>query len=234
MSSRKFRIGIATINFAGYCTAIGFAWYLDPRLPSHVDGPRSHPYALYWLVVSLAVSLSTYFLLSPRVCGASGWRKLAASFLPLLLGGAIASLFGFPPEHPHVGILISTCSFCAISVSTVWLRIVADEVTFINDGGVPYDARLERLKATVTTWQLIAVYSAITIPAIVAAWLTLLHTFASYFVTDKQDQFTLERGEILQVLLIASFVILGPLQESFRNVFKSLKHFSKIKRDIRT
>lgn len=239
MHSRKFRIRIAIINFVGYCTAILFAWYLDPRLPSHEGGPRSHPYTWCWLMVAPLVPLTTYFLLSRRLCDASNrWQftalcwKFTASWLPLFLLGACASLFGFPPEQPHVGILISTSSFCAISFLTFLLRLLVGDFMFVNKAGVPYVARLEQLKATISTWQLIAVYGAASYLVFVTSWVGLLHAGVSDFVASKRDQFTLEGAEIVQIIIITFFVFLGPLQETFRNTFESMKRFSDIQEDI--
>jgi len=139
MLPRTFRFWIAIINSVGYCTAIYFAWHLDPLLPSHVDGPRSHPHALWWLVVALFVFPATYFLLSPRLYRASNrWKftascwKFTASWLPLFMFGACASFVGFPPEQPHIGVLISTGSFCAISFFTVLLRLLVGDFRFVN------------------------------------------------------------------------------------------------------
>lgn len=182
-------------------------------------------------MVSPLVPLATYFLLSPRMCRASNRWKLTASWLPLFLFGACAAFFGFPPEQPHIGILISTGSFCAISFLTVWLRLLVGDFKFVNKAEVPYVARLEHLKATISTWQMIAVYSAASYIVFVTSWVGLLHAGVSNFVESKKDQSTLEGGEILQVLVITFFVILGPLQETFRNTFDSLEKFSEIRED---
>jgi len=144
------------------------------------------------------------------------------------LFGLCAS-FSFPPERPHVGILVTTLTFCYISLLTVWFRVSLGDFVFVNATEVPYDARLEHLKAIVTTWQMVAVYGAAGYLVFVMSWAGVLYVAVSLTVTSEADKFTLGQGELLQMLIITICVIAGPLAEAFKNVLASVAHLSEIR-----
>jgi len=228
MQPPKFRIKIAVFNFVGYCTAVGLATVIDPLLKSHVHYPdRNYPHAWIWLLISPLVPLLTYCLLSLRPHHAPKAMMLAGSSLPLVLAGVFAC-FGFPPERPHVGILISTVSFSGISFLTVWLRLRADGCVFLNNAGAPYASRLERLKATTTMWQMIAVYGAGGYLVFTMSWAYTLYVAVNITVKDDLDRFRLAQGEVIQILIITTCVVLGPLLEAFDNAFEYATKLSEV------
>jgi hypothetical protein len=230
MQPRSFRIKIALFNLIGYCTAVASAYLLDGNLPTHIKyGAREYPHISIWFMISPVVFLTSYLILSLwQGHAARRGITLVGSSLPLLLFGLCASL-SFPPERPHVGILISNLSFCAISLLTVWLRISLGDFAFVNATEVPYDARLEHLKATVTTWQMVAVYGAAGYLVFVMSWAGVLYVAVSLTVKSEADRFTLGQGELVQILIITICVIAGPLVEAFRNVLAAVAHLSEIR-----
>jgi len=93
----------------------------------------------------------------------------------------------------------------------VWFRVSLGDFVFVNATEVPYDARLEHLKAIVTTWQMVAVYGAAGYLVFVMSWAGVLYVAVSLTVTSEADKFTLGQGELLQMLIITICVIAGPI-----------------------
>lgn len=230
MVDRRFSIRIALFNFIGYSIGTVTAWILDPRLESHVlYGRRYYPYAWRWVSLSLLVFLSTYFLLR-RLKGKS--FVLIGSFASLVIFGVSAS-FGFPPERPHMGIFGTTFGFAVLSFLTTWLHLSLD-FNYVNKTTVPYEARLERLKATISTWQMIAVYGAAGYMAFAISWAYVVSVIVSLTVKSDQDKFMLGQAGIIQILAISICVIRGPLSEAFNNMFAAIEHLSKMRRENHT
>lgn len=231
MADRRFSIRIALFNSIGYCIGTVTAWVVDHRLESHVIYDRRYyPYAWLWVSLSLLVFLSTYLLLRHLK------RKhlvLIGSFAPLVIFGVSASL-GFPPERPHFGIFGSTFGFALLSFLTTWLHLSLGQFNYANEMTVPYEARLERVKATISTWQMIAIYGAVGYMAFVISWAYVVSVIVSLTVRCDQDRFILGQAGIIQILVISICVIRGPLFEAFNNMFAAVKQLSKMRREDHT
>jgi hypothetical protein len=229
MVDRRFSIRIALFNFLGYCSGTMTAWILDSRLQSHVlYGRRYYPYAWFWVSLSPLVFLGTYILLR-RLSLKSKLLVLIGSFAPLVIFGVPASL-GFPPERPHMGIFSSTFGFALLSFLTTWLHLSID-FDYVNKMKVPYEARLERLKASISMWQGIAIYGAAGYMAFAISWAYVVSVIVSLTVKSDQDRFMLGQAGIIQILVISICVIRGPLSEAFNNTSAAVKQLSEMRRE---
>jgi hypothetical protein len=148
---------VASFNALGILIPILIALYLDPKLPSHVLYPhRSYPVGLYYYLL-LAVPVA----LAAAVSLAKGLRSpfsLLWSCVFLVVAGVFAA-WRFPPETPHWGIIEGTFSYALLSFLTVYFARLRDDHRYLNHLALPYPGRLERLKATVSTFQLLTVYA---------------------------------------------------------------------------
>jgi hypothetical protein len=222
MKDRWFRQKIAFFNAIGSYSGILTAYILDHRLTTHVrfPQPRYYPNAWIWLLLSALVPLSTFFLLG-RLRGKVA--LLLGSFLPLALFG-VATSFSFPPERPHVGILGSTFGFAVLSFLTTLVRV---SLVDYSPKGIAPEVRLECIKATVSMWQMIAVYSAAGYLAFAISWAYVVSVIAGMTANSPQDRFELGEAGIFQIIAISICVILGPVYEAFRNAFTAVAQLSK-------
>jgi hypothetical protein len=105
--------------------------------------------------------------------------------------------------------------------------MVAD-FSFVADLTIPFESRLERVKAIVTYWQMIAVYGAAGYLAFVVTWV-----YAMWFTTDKrvsspEDRYTLGQAQVTFALVLSVCVLVGPLAEAFSNSHTAMEEISKV------
>lgn len=214
MADYSFCTRIALFSFICYLAGTLTAYVLDPRLKTHVRYPhRTYKYGWIWILLSPVLPFSTYFLLRHLE---SSWAILIGSWALLLVFGGAASL-GFPPERPHVGIFGYTFGGMLLSFLTAALHVNRGLLDFTQNTGVPFEARLESVKATVLTWQMILVYGFVGYLAFVISWVYVLSVIADLTVNSKRDKFALGRAAIFQICAVSICVIFGPLFEAYSN-----------------
>jgi hypothetical protein len=225
-NSRLFRCRIGLISFVGYATGVCGVSVIDPILTSHVlFGSRHYPYAWVWWLLSPLTFIAPYVLLRRYRAKHS---TAIISVAPLAILGVIASFF-FPPERPHAGILFSALGFALIAFLTAWLSFSPGDYRFLVDCTIPFPCRLERVKASVSWWQSIAVYSTMGYMAFAISWAYVLLVSVPQIVDKPADRFFLQKALILEVFITSFCVLLGPLWELFSIATVALSQITKIK-----
>lgn len=218
---------VSLFNTVALAISIGMPWFLDPLLTSHVQyKSRHYPKAPWLLALCPVVFACTYFSLSETEAHT---RNAIFSFLFLaLIGGAAAFLF--PPERPHMGVLTNTFVYSLLSFLTVWLRHSRDPLLYLVDSSLDFDGRLERLKATISTWQLITVYAAAGYLAFVIFLVSVLWSVSQLMLTKPSERFLFGNVCLIGVCCYSVFVIIGPLHEAFDMVLRATEQLSAIRR----
>jgi hypothetical protein len=201
--------------------------YLDPKLRTHVlYGARTYPHGWIWWLFTPAAFVLPYLAL--RFFSSKGALSVG-SIAPLLILAAIAA-FSFPPERPHMGIVVCSFGFALVILATVACRLSGSDFAYIADATIPFESRLERVKATAAFWQMISVYAAAGYLAFVVAW-----QYAMWFITEKmvdsaQDKFTLGQNQTAVTVAVTLCVVIGPLLEAFSNAFGAIVQLSNVKK----
>lgn len=219
---------VATFSLIGYCSMIALPLYVDPKLYSHVAyGARDRPSNSWrwWLGGPIVFLLP---LLMLRWFTSEG-ALLACSTAPLVVAVVIAA-FSFPPERPHAGIVGTGFGFAVIILLTVVGRFTANDFSFVNQTGVPFEARLERLKAVVVLWQTISIYAGAGYLAFLVTWLYVNWVGAEKTVSGAKDRFVLGNWMATIMVMATACVLFGPLFEFFRNTFEATAQFSKLRK----
>lgn len=221
-------IRVAAFSLIGYFTVVAGPVLLDPRLPTHIGYPnRSYPAHgwIWWLFAPLAFVLPYINL---RIFTSK--ELLLVSSISPLLALAIAASLSFPPERPHMGTLLCGFGFALIILITIAFRINADDFGYIADATIPFESRLEQVKATAAFWQMIAVYAGAAYLAFAVSWI-----YAMWFTTEKivrssEDKFTFGQAQVALAGIVTICVVLGPLFEAFRNAFGAIAQISNVKK----
>ncbi|HVS82681.1 MAG TPA: hypothetical protein VHE60_13200 [Pyrinomonadaceae bacterium] len=228
MLDRFLCIRVAAFSLIGYCTAIAGPMLLDPKLPTHIGyGPRSYPPHgwIWWLFTPLAFLLP---YISLRIF-TSNEALLVSSIAPLLILAAAAS-FSFPPERPHMGVLLCGLGFAVIILITVAIRIKASDFAYIADTTVPFESRLEHVKATAAFWQMISVYAGAAYLAFGVSWIYAMWFTTEKMVSSAEDKFTLGQAQVALAVAVTICVVVGPLLEAFLNAFGAIAQLSNVKK----
>src|SRR5258708_2491016 len=221
-------IRVAAFSLIGYFTVIAGPLLLDPRLPTHIGYPnRGYPAHawIWWSIAPLAFVLPYINLKSFT----SKELLLVGSIAPLLLLAIVASL-NFPPERPHMGTLLCGFGFALIIVITVAFRIKANDFAYIADVTIPFELRLEQLKATAAFWQMISVYAGAAYLAFAISWIYAMWFTTEKIVSSSQDKFTFGQAQVALAGIVSICVILGPLLEAFQNAFRAVAQISNVKK----
>lgn len=222
---RPLSLKLSFFNGIGLLVAVLSPTIIDPLLTTHVlYGRRCYPHA-GWLMLLSILSFSTYFLLDRTRCST---RNLLVSFLSIVIPGLAAS-FAFPPERPHMAVLSVVFAVGLLSFLTVFLRQNRDEHIYLHNPSLVFEGKLERLKATVAVWQLIAIYGAAGYLAFVIFWISVSWTISQAVVTDKREQLLFGSFFGVEICIFSIAVLVGPLNEAFRMTFDSTKKLSAIK-----
>jgi len=231
-SDRRLAIKISLFNVIGLLLAVAGPVVIDPQLATHVYGAeharlRPHGAAIATLLCAV-LFVSTYVGLKRTRAVAT---SLLSSFIFLLLAGVAAS-FAFPPERPHMGVLMVTLSYALLSFLTVYFRQSREDYRYVQDLTLSFEGRLERLKATIATWQLILVYGAAGYLAFAVYLITVLWNVGPIMLADKNDIFWWGNINVLSIGLYSALVVIGPLNEAFQMVFRSIEQLSNVQRDL--
>ena len=227
MLDRFFYIRVAAISLVGYFTVVAGPLLLDPKLPTHIGYPnRSYPpYGwIWWLFTPVALLLPFIGL---RVFTSKEWI-LIISVAPLLLLSIAASL-SFPPERPHFGTLLCGFGFSLIILITVVFRVYGNDFANISDPTIPFESRLEHVKASAAYWQMISVYAGAAYLAFAVSWIYAMWFTTEKIVSSSEDKYTFGQAQVALAVLVTICVVFGPLFEAFRNAFKATAQISHVK-----
>ena len=228
MVDRALRLKVAFFNAVGLLVAIGSPAVFDPLLTTHVQfGARHYPYVGWLLLLCPVAFVGTYFSLTKR----APIRNPLVSILWVAIPG-IGAAFAFPPERPHFGVLTWTFGYCLLSFLTVFFRQSRDGYLYLEDPDVPFDSKLERLKATISTWQQLTIYSLAGYLAFVIFQISIIWTISQVIVTAQNEKFLF--GELcgMQIAIFSVFVIMGPLNEAFQMTLCSTRKLSTLRKTL--
>ena len=227
MLDRFLCIRVATFSLIGYCSAIAGPTFVDPKLRSQVlYGARSYPHGWIWWLFAPVAFVLPYIALR-FFESKEAW--LVSSITPLIILGAAAA-FSFPPERPHMGILVCTFGFALIILVTVACSVSASDFAYAADTAIPFESRLERVKATASFWQMISVYGAAGYLAFAVAWLYALWFMTEKFVGSAEDRFRLGQSQVAVAVAVSICVVVGPILEAFSNAFEAMLQLSTVKK----
>lgn len=227
---------IGAFNAVGFVLAIASPMIVDPRLTTHVQFPNRTYSKWIWLLTIISVPV---FFITRRLLrkGEVTRRNYFRAFLPIFIPGMVIAVFAFKPERPHLGAMLLTVAYGSLSVVTVGCRQTREDVdSYINDSRFEFRSRFERLKATVSSWQLISVYGMASYIGFVAVALSVLWTIAGYMVRCDVDivrceseKFFLGESFIAQMTVYSICVATGPLHECFEMMSQSTRRLSELK-----
>ena len=226
--TRSFCLKIAAFNALGSIVALVIPMIVDPLLTTNVlYGRRTYSDAHWWcLVFSPAVFALTYASMTRT---SSFNDRLLVSWFPAAVLGLIESLL-FPPERPHSFMVLMMFAFGLISWITTWIRFREDKLSYIEDLSIPFEARLESLKATATTWQQFSIYGSAGYLAFVIFWASVDWQIATLIVTSPKERFIVGQSNLLVLVVISLCVILGPVKEALSKAFHYNSKLSTIRR----
>jgi hypothetical protein len=225
---RSLAAKVGIFNALGLIITIASPMIVDPRLTTHVQYGARHYSRWLWsfTVLSAPVFLATRSVLADRKVSSGNYLRAC---LPLLVPGGLIAIFAFRPETPHLGASLLAVAYATVSIFTVACRQSREGYRYLADPTLEFAGRLERLKATVTTWQQISVYGMAAYMGFVAVALTVLWTITGYMVQLEKERFFLGESFIVQIVIYSVCVVSGPLHECFKMVFESVRQLSGLK-----
>ena len=221
-------IRVAAFSLIGYFTVVAGPVLLDPKLPTHIGYPnRAYPPHswIWWLLAPIAVVLPYIGLQVFK----SKEALFVSSMAPLLIL-AIAASLSFPPERPHFGTLLCGFGFSLIILITVAFRVNANDFAYIADATIPFESRLEQVKATAALWQSITVYAGAAYLAFAVSWIYAMWFTTEKIVSSPEDKYTFGQACVAVAVLVTICVVFGPLLEAFRNAFVAIAQISNVKK----
>lgn len=229
MLDNFFYIRIAVFSALGLCCALAGPMLLDPKLETHVRyGAREYHWnctSLVWLLFVVLAFCIPYFVL-PHF--ETAVYKYVISVAPILLFGVIAA-FIFPPERPHMGVVVSCLGFALIILVTVGIRLSANDFSNLS-AETPFESRLEAVKAAIAFWQMIAVYASAGYLAFSVTWLYAMWFTTEKMVSSAEDRFILGQAQVGVAVAVTVCVVIGPLLEAFSNAFKAMDYLLSVKK----
>lgn len=218
---------IASISIIGYWCVVNGPLYIDPKLTTHTRFKKreSHKIWIWW-------SASPLMFLVPFV--ALPWSSSIATISLFSLGPlltiSILSIFMFAPERPHMGAVIAAFGFNLIILITLFFRLNSPDIGYVTNIDIPFDLRLEYVKAVVVLWQTVAIYSSVAYLAFAISWLYAIWYMAEKMVKDDGQRFILGQWMAAVAGVASLCVIFGPLEEGFHNTFYAIDLLTKIPR----
>lgn len=215
----RLALKVATFDAIGMANAIVVPMIVDPLLKTQVQyGARVYPVGRWWLLLLCPVLFAiTYACLrtfrSSFAISMSAWVFLMAT-------GLIVAFVGFRPETPHMWVVESTFAYSALAFCAVMPRLASGQQSYLADQSLPLTLRVERLRATITFWQLIAIGG--TLAYLVFAYIDLstvwntIHTL----VPNAAEQVLLENASLCSIFVYSALVVIGPLKEAFQVTFE--------------
>jgi hypothetical protein len=224
---------IAIFNTLGLMLVITSPMLIDPQIKTdYIFGDTRQYSPLLWLLLLLCllVFFLTYQLFEKgRPCRRNLWLPL----LPLGIMGALIGGFAFYPHRPHDGALFLTFGYGLVSFSTVALRQARDTGEYLDNSNLDFNLRVERLKATIATWQQLTVYGLAAYLTFVIAAIAMVWTVSQETVEARNEQILLGAFGVGEILILSVCVIVGPLNEALVMTLKSIEKLTEIRADNR-
>jgi hypothetical protein len=127
-----------------------------------------------------------------------------------------------------MGILLWTLGFALVAFVTMWFRESLGDFDYLTELGIPFESRLERLKASVAFWQGIIIFGGAGYLAFLVSWLYALWFTTLHIVKSDADIFLLGEASILEATAFSICVVVGPLAEAFLNFFACAAKLSTV------
>lgn len=220
---------IAIFNTLGLILVIASPMLIDPRIKTDYMFGNTRQYTpALWLLLLLCplIFFLTYRLFEKsQPCRKNLWLPL----LPLGIMGALIGGFAFYPHRPHDGALFLTFGYGLVSFSTVALRQAKDTGEYLNNSNLDFNLRIERLKATIATWQLLTVYGLAAYLTFVIAAIAMVWTVSHETVEARSEQVLLGVFGVGEILILSMCVVVGPLNEALVMTLKSTEKLTEIK-----
>jgi len=216
---------LALFNATGILVALSTPLLIERHLqtftlPKQANWPWTGPwfqsFALALACAAFDAGLTFWTLDRKTVGGRNVWVA------PLCVGAAIVLLASRFPwgSWPHMGMCLWAVAFAALSHAFVVCSKAREK---------PPAPNIETLKATISTWQLIVVYSftaylAFAISSLYIMWLV------TEVLTAKEERLLLFSSVACQIAVFSALIFMGPLREAWQMTFESvgkLKNFSK-------
>src|ERR1043166_3216255 len=163
------------------------------------------------LAIASLVAVATFkFMDRHQAGGRNVWVPPVCVGIPI-----IALSFFFPwGKWPHMGMWLWAVAFSVLSHSFVVCR---------KGRHHSHLETLESLKATITTWQLIVVYSFTAYLAYVISALYIMWLVSEKLVTSDQDRVILFSSCSFQIAVFSMMIFLGPVREAWQETFASVR-----------
>ena len=168
-AEKQFEFKIGFFNSLGFALAVGVPTFFDPLLKSHVRfGAREYFLGPWVLLISPLVFIVTYWCIVK-----SSKHKYFFSWFPLAVSG-IAVLWNFRPELPHANVTLWIIYYCVASFFASWIRYTPMDFNFVCDGSIHINARIERIKESISQWRTILISIATGFLALIVPWIAFV------------------------------------------------------------
>lgn len=205
----SFITRIALINSIGFAGCVAIPTIVDPRLAKQVVwGARNYPLGMWVVLIALLVYAATRFFMQRA-------RKLnvkyVSSCIPLFMA-VILVLPNFFPEFPHAFVFFWGVLFCFNALLATWIEYMEEDLSYLEDAGISYPIRMERLKETINFWRSLTM-------GLLTGYLGILLTFCILVLgyvppmvsSDPAEQFYIVGAEGVQMVIFSLGVIMGPI-----------------------
>ncbi|HEY0348289.1 MAG TPA: hypothetical protein VGC60_09035 [Pyrinomonadaceae bacterium] len=147
----------------------------------------------------------------------------------MVAAGAILELF-ILPRGARAPATVIVLAYACLSTLTLGTRQGREKFDYINNFGLSFEGRMERLKATAAAWQQISVYGMAAYMGFVAVALTIFWA-ATQNMIEANVRRSLGWYFALHLVIYTACVVAGPLHESFEMMFRSVRRLSDIQLD---
>jgi len=175
-----------------------------------------------WVVLAGAVGFLTYKWSTNRPAARSNMFRSAVLLVPVVF----IARFVEPSDSHWDSILIAAC-YGSLAMMTIGCRQAREDYEYLKRRNLTFEGRLERLKATVSIWQQISIYS-------MAAYMGFVVVALGVFWAANTERLktipSLGWHFIIQMGIYSVCVTIGPLHECFEMMFKSGRQLSEIKK----
>jgi len=226
---RRFAAKVALFSALGYAYTVVMPTYVDARLHNHVVAQyrsRVYPWG-YWVLLGVpVVLLATWWIIR---AAKSTWWRYGAPVIPLV-GAGLVVVWNFRPEFPHPAIVGSLTLYSLLGLLTCWIRWSADDMRAISNLRIPFEARLERVRESISFWTTVGMSVGIAYLAILIPWMQFLsNEVAANVTTDPAEQLLLGSCGVHGVWFYSLCVFWGPIWEASRRRMAAAHHLLSLR-----
>src|ERR1044072_4504777 len=175
-----------------------------------------------WVALSVCVGLLTYKLSANRPPARSNMFRAAFLLVP-----AVIIMLFFEPRDSHWDSVLIAAAYGSLVMMTIGCRQAGEVYAYLDNPKLTFEGRLERLKATVSLWQQISIYS-------MAAYMGFVAVALGVFWAANTEKLKINPSLgwhfVYQMAIYSVCVSIGPLHECFEMMFKAGRQLSAIKK----